>query len=347
MNIECVDLFCGIGGLSYGLKLAGLKNVAGVDTDSSAKFAFEENSEAPFILKSVLKLTGEEINSFYSDGAIRVLAGCAPCQTFSTANTGQSSDAKQSDRKYNLLLDFLRTIRESSPDIVISENVIPLASKPLFKEFIDDLESQGYNVFWKKEDCVKYGLPQTRRRLLVLASKLGPISSLPYTHEDPSTYVTMRDAIGQLPPINHGEEHPNDRIHKAGKLGEVNLIRMQHAKPGGAPNEGWPDEVKVKSARLNFSSWTRTEWDKPSPTITTKFTGFSSGRHGHPEQDRALSIREGAILQGFPKEFKFVKDEEPVRITPLSKHIGNAVPVTIGKMIGTSIINHVAKYHND
>ena len=341
MNIECVDLFCSIGGLSYGLKQAGIKNVAGIDTDVSTKFAFEENSKAPFILKSVLNVTGEEINSFYSKGAIRVLAGCAPCQTFSTANTGQTDDGKKTDKKYNLLLDFLRVIKESSPDIVISENVVPLASKPLFKEFTDGLKEQGYNVFWKKEDCVKYGLPQTRRRLLVLASKLGPITSIPYTHENPENYITLRDAIGHLPSINHGEEHPNDRIHKAGRLGDLNLARIRHSRPGGRPNEGWPEEIRVKEARLGFSSWTRLEWHKPAPTITTKFTGYSSGRHGHPEQDRALSIREGAILQGFPEEFKFVKDDEPVRITPLSKHIGNAVPVTIGKMIGTSIVNHV------
>ena len=136
-----------------------------------------------------------------------------------------------------------------------------------------------------------------------------------------------------------------DPLHKSAGLTEINLKRIKQSKPGGTWRD-WdktllPECYKKPSGKSFGSVYGRMEWDKPSPTITTQFYSFGTGRYGHPEQDRAISLREGALLQTFPRNYKFFKDIDNISISTISRHIGNAVPVDLGKIIGMSINEHL------
>ena len=347
-KIEVVDLFCGIGGLSYGMKSAGLEIKAGFDLDWTCQYAYETNTGGKFFYKDVKSVTGSEIKKLYSKGRniIKVLAGCAPCQPFS------SYAFKKKDKdpdKYDLLYEFGRLVEEVNPDIVTMENVTQILnfkSKPVLKDFVTKLKSLNYNVEVNRVFCPDYGIPQTRKRLVLLASRLSIISLIPPTH-DKSNYVTVRDVIGDLKPIAAGESAQDDPLHRSTALNALNLKRIK-ATPYGGSWHDWPEELvldchKKKGGKTYGSVYGRMEWDKPSPTMTTQCTGLGNGRFGHPEQDRAISIREAALLQTFPKTYKFFDDETNVSITLASKYIGNAVPPKLGEVIAQSIIKHINK----
>lgn len=345
-KIEVVDLFCGIGGLSYGMKSAGFDILAGYDLDWTCQYAYETNTSGKFFYKDIKEVDGEEIKALYSKkkNTIRVLAGCAPCQPFS------SYAFKKKDKdpdKYDLLYEFGRLVEEVNPDIVTMENVTQILnfkSKPVLKDFINKLVSLGYFVDANRVFCPDYGIPQTRKRLVLLASKLGMINLISPTHNK-NNYVTVRDAIGDLTPIAAGETDTTDPLHRSTALSPLNLKRIK-ATPYGGSWHDWPDELvlnchKKKEGKTYGSVYGRMEWDKPSPTMTTQCTGLGNGRFGHPDQDRAISIREAALLQTFPKSYKFFQDESAVSITIASRYIGNAVPPRLGEVIAQSIINHV------
>ena len=214
----------------------------------------------------------------------------------------------------------------------------------VFKNFLSLLESEGYSVFWKIVKCQNYGIPQTRSRLVLLASKLGEIKLIPETHGS-SKYKTVRNSISGLPRIKAGQMHKKDRLHVSSHLAEQNLERIQASKPGGSWKD-WNEDLRaschrIKSGKTYRSVYGRMEWNKPAPTITTQFYGFGNGRFGHPTQDRAISIREGALLQTFPKGYKFVAPKEDVKIKELGRHIGNAVPPRLGQIIARSIKLHL------
>ena len=158
---------------------------------------------------------------------------------------------------------------------------------------------------------------------------------------------TVRDAIGELPAISAGMSHPDDRLHMAASLSEKNMDRIKFSKPGGTWRD-WPKELisgcHAKKSGSTFPSvYGRMEWDKPSPTITTQCFGYGNGRFGHPEQDRAISLREAAMLQSFPREYKFVAEGEQVTFSTLGRLIGNAVPVSLGEFIGDVFVNHLSE----
>lgn len=178
---------------------------------------------------------------------------------------------------------------------------------------------------------------------MLLASQLGPIDLIEPTHDRP---VTVREAIGQLLPIPAGGTLLSDPLHTASKLSRLNLERIRASRPGGTWRD-WPERLiaechRRESGRTYPGVYGRMVWDEPAPTLTTQFYGFGSGRFGHPEQDRALSLREGAILQGFPEDYSFVPDDAPIHFKSLGRMIGNAVPVTLGRIIGRSILRHLA-----
>ena len=160
-----------------------------------------------------------------------------------------------------------------------------------------------------------------------------------------NNYLTVRDAIGYLPPIAAGEVCEEDLLHRSSALSDINIRRIQQSVPGGSWRD-WDDDLKLKchkkiSGSTFPSVYGRMEWDKPSPTITTQFYGYGNGRFGHPEQDRAISLREGAILQSFPNDYIFVDEKHPSHKRELGTHIGNAVPVELGRAIGISIQRHL------
>jgi DNA (cytosine-5)-methyltransferase 1 len=347
-NIAAIDLFCGIGGLSYGFKKVGISIKAGVDIDGSCQYAFEKNCNSKFINKDILEVTGDELNALYSKNDIKVLVGCAPCQPFSSYSYKNDT---QKDNRWKLLEEFSRLITEVKPDIVSMENVPTLLNfkqAPVFLDFVNNLKQRGYFVCYKVVYAPDYGIPQKRKRLVLLASKKGEIKLLPPTHL-PENYVSVKDAIGDLDKIKSGETSKNDFLHRASKLSEKNLKRIKQSKPGGSWKRDWDDELKLEchkneKGKSYVSIYGRMKWDEPSPTMTTLCTGIGNGRFGHPEQDRSITLREASIFQSFPKNYKFVDKPENLRVGQLSRHIGNAVPPKLGEVIGQSIIEHLKEY---
>lgn len=344
MNIEAVDLFCGIGGLTYGVSKAGIAVVAGIDIDASCEYAYTYNNRnAKFILKSIDDVEVNEIYNLYSSNSIKVLMGCAPCQPFSRYSDRYNKNGYKDD-KWKLLYEFMRIISGTKPDIISMENVPKLSKTTVFADFLNLLRTERYFLSWNIVNCANYGVPQQRKRLVLLASKKGNISLINPTHS-PDKYITVRKAIGKLEPLNDGEQSESDLMHRACKLTRINKQRIKQSVPGGSW-ENWDETIRanchLKSSGITYKSiYGRMEWDKPSPTITTQFYGYGNGRFGHPEQDRALTFREGAILQSFPKSYKFYKGKVKPKNTQIGTHIGNAVPVQLGKAIGVSILKHI------
>ena len=339
-RIVAVDLFCGAGGLAYGLKSAGLEVAAGVDLDPRCRFPIEHNCDAKFFERDVADVTAADLRGWFDGADVRVLAGCAPCQPFST----YSQSRKSPDPRWELLRSFQRLAVETLPEIVTMENVVGLASRPVWSEFVEALEGAGYNVRWAEVSCTDYGVPQKRKRLVLLASRLGPIALPKPTHRDAA--VTVRDAIAKLPSIVGGiETAGEDALHVASRLSAINMRRIRASRPGGTWRD-WQPELRAACHRRETGAtypavYGRMDWSKPAPTITTQFYGFGSGRFGHPEQDRAISIREAAILQSFPANYRFVEKKKDVSFRGLGILIGNAVPPKLAQAIGTTIRGHV------
>jgi DNA (cytosine-5)-methyltransferase 1 len=338
-----IDLFCGAGGLSHGFRQEGFSIAAGVDFDEACRFAFEENNGAAFLRRDVAELEAEEIASIFAPGKRRVLVGCAPCQPFSTYNQ------KNEDPKWQLLGHFAELIDKVRPDIVSMENVprlLEFREGGLFRKFVSTLETAGYHVIFDVLYGPDFGLAQTRSRLVLLASRLGPIELPEPTHLD--GYRTVREEIGALPPLGHGECDPIDPLHRASKLAPINVRRINSSKPGGTWRDWESDLVAhchTREAGRGYSSvYGRMSWDEPSPTITTQFYGFGNGRFGHPDQERALSLREGAMLQGFPRDYAFVAPDQPIPFKVVGRLIGNAVPVKLASAIARAVKSHLEEF---
>ncbi len=342
MRLEAIDLFCGAGGLSYGLQNAGIEIKAGLDFDKKCAFPFTANMpSAVFIARDLAETPASDLQSFYSKNSVTLLAGCAPCQPFSTLRNGTN---RQSSKKWPLLNEFSRVVSELAPEVVTMENVPVLKGQSIFADFVHNLERLAYHVTYRIVDAAEYGVAQRRKRLVLLASRRGPIRLLS-PQELGVTGTTVREAIGHLEPIAAGECSPKDPMHKARSFTELNLERIKASKPGGTW-EDWPEELQLachkKSTGSTFKSvYGRLEWDKPSSTMTTQSHNFGTGRFGHPEQDRAVSLREMAILQSFPPEYRFIADGEEPNFTSMGRLIGNAVPVKLGYAIGRSIVHHL------
>lgn len=343
MPITAIDLFCGVGGLTKGLELAGIDVVAGFDIDESCEFAYEVNNNAEFYNRDITTIQPNELHELYPQNSIRILAGCAPCQPFSRYSCRYRKDGRKDD-KWRLLYSFEYLVKEELPELVAMENVPSLSTEKVFKDFIKTLRKNGYHIDWKIVYCPDYGVPQNRKRLVLLASRVGQIKLIPAIYNE-DEYLTVRDAIGHLPPIVAGETSIDDPMHRAGALSHINLQRIIQSVPGGTWRD-WDETLRLschkKESGVTYPSvYGRMEWDKPSPTITTQFYGYGNGRFGHPEQNRALSLREGAILQSFPNEYVFFDEDHPAQKRELGTHIGNAVPVELGRAIGISIVQHL------
>lgn len=340
-KIKAIDLFCGAGGLTLGLEKAGIKVMMGIDIDPACEYPFQANNSAKFLKKSVEDVTSQELTDAYGDAEITLLAGCAPCQPFSTYKLGKSDET---DERWNLLWQFGRMVKETEPDLITMENVPKLAHQKVFGDFVKSLEKLDYYVSYKVVNCADYGVAQQRNRLVLLASKFGPISIIPPTVSK-SKYKTVRQAISKLPELNAGELNSKDPLHQSSSLSELNLKRIRCSKPGRTWRD-WPEALiaechKRKTGKSFPSVYGRMEWDVPAPTMTTQFYGFGNGRFGHPEQDRAISLREGAIIQSFPKSYKFTPKGKPINRRTVGRLIGNAVPVKLGHAIGKSFISHL------
>ncbi|WP_321815672.1 MULTISPECIES: DNA cytosine methyltransferase [unclassified Paraburkholderia] len=344
MKIDAVDLFCGAGGLSFGLKKAGITVRAGVDFDPACEYPYDANlGKGKFIRKDVSKVASGDVEAFFNEGRYSLLAGCAPCQPFSTLRNG--TEREKSD-KWPLLSHFGRLVRDIQPDFVTMENVPALRTQSIFDDFLSVLRRSGYFVTHQIVNAADYGVPQRRKRLVLIASKHGNVRLLSPEELGCET-KTVRSAIAGLPKLKAGESDATDLLHKARSLTAVNLARIKASKPGGTWHD-WPVALRApchqRANGQSFKSvYARMEWDKPAPTMTTQCFNFGTGRFGHPVQDRAITLREAAILQSFPDNYKFVKSGEEIKMSTLGRLIGNAVPVDLGYAIGMSISKH-AKY---
>lgn len=341
MSINAVDLFCGVGGLTKGVANTGINVLAGIDLDADCKYAYTVNNKSDFIHASVSEIDSSVILNLYPKNGVKILMGCAPCQPFSTYN---NKKGKIKHKDWFLLDSFAEHIKKIQPDIVSMENVPSLEKEEIFQSFINTLKKNNYFVSYKVVNAADYGVPQRRKRLLLLASKYGEIKLIEPTHKN--NQITVREAIGDLIEIKAGEIADNDMLHTASKLSDLNLERIRHSKQGGTWRD-WPEEIlpecyKKQSGSTYSAVYGRMCWDDVAPTLTTQFTRYGTGRYGHPTQNRALSLREGAILQSFPRDYKFTENINYDK-TKVAKHIGNAVPVKLGEVIGKSIKQHLIK----
>lgn len=339
MKVEAIDLFCGIGGLTHGLQSANIKVIAGLDNDKSCEYSYTVNNKAKFICEDVSKYNFKKMKKMYSKDSIKILAGCAPCQTFSSHAFKVKN--KENDIRWNMIDHFLRGIKEISPDIISMENVRGIVKTDIFSKFIKKTKSLGYKVSYEVVNCADYGIPQNRNRLVFLASKLGDIAIPKKTHTK-NNRITIKEVIKKLPQISRGALNERDKVHISRNLSELNVKRIQQSKPGGTWRDWNPELLpncyKKESGKTYSTVYGRMSWDKVSPTITTQFSSYGTGRFGHPEQDRAISIREGALLQTFPKDYDF---GESIKVAEVSRHIGNAVPPKMGECIGVCILEHL------
>ncbi|MDP3462324.1 MAG: DNA (cytosine-5-)-methyltransferase [Bacteroidales bacterium] len=344
-NFSVVDLFCGVGGLTHGFYLEEFKIDAGVDFDKSCKYAYEVNNLTKFIHEDLTILSSEEIEKLFS-GKRKILVGCAPCQAFSQYNKNDKND------KWKLVYAFGRIIDKIKPEIISMENVPQLKTYmngKVFDDFLNILKKNNYHIEYQIVNAQLYGVPQRRNRLILLASRIGEIKLIEATHNQ-NNYVTVRDSILHLPEIHDGETCKTDKLHRARKLTILNKKRIK-ATPEGGSWKDWKKNLildchKKETGKSYGSVYGRMKWDDVSPTLTTQCTGYGNGRYGHPEQDRAISLREAAILQSFPEYYDFIDPLKPFTPTTIEKQIGNAVPVRLAQAIAKSIKKHIQDFHD-
>lgn len=364
--IKVFDFFSGCGGTSKGFHEAGLETVFAIDIDSNAAHTFANNFEGTkildeanfygplpqtsFLLTSIDEVpayTLQPLIDFYRrEGHPLLFSGCAPCQPFSQ----QKTKLPEHDSRKALLSQFQRFVEFYKPEFVFIENVPGMqkveGKKGPFDDFLATLNLLGYLINYKVVSAQKYGIPQKRRRLVLIASLLGEIKFPTETHgpgKSTKNYSTPQDWMDGFPPIKAGETHCEVSNHQAMNLSELNLQRIK-ATPIGGDRRDWPRELELECHTNGYTGHTdvygRIKWDELSSCLTTKCTSLSNGRFGHPEQDRAISAREAACLQTFPRDFVFEGG-----ITLVARQIGNAVPVLLAQRFGENFNHHLKDYN--
>lgn len=342
---KVIDLFCGIGGLTHGFIKEGFEVVAGIDSDVTCRYGYERSNNTKFIEKDILDITAGNLKELYGKGTNpKILVGCAPCQPYSKLHLKEVTE-----EEFAPIRRFAKLISEVKPDIVSMENVKDLVKYPIFKRFLAQLKRNGYHFDYKIVDASDYGVPQRRLRLVLLASRLGEIKLLGKTH-DKRNKITVRDAIGKLESIKDGEVSRYDELHRARKLSPINKRRICATPKDGGNSRSWGTDLQLDchiretGQTYRGTVYARMRWDEPAPTMTTQCIGLGNGRFGHPEQDRAISLREAATLQTFPRSYVFRDPSEEFSSSKIAKFIGNAVPVKLARVIARSINKHLETY---
>jgi DNA (cytosine-5)-methyltransferase 1 len=343
--LSAVDLFCGAGGLTHGLIRSGIRVEAGIEIDKQAEHAFRTNNPGvDFLLWDVARKNYQSVAKLFRPGAIRLLAGCAPCQPFSKLTNGADPH-----KDWDLLDNFGRFVRRILPELVTMENVPELEERgsEVYLRFVRTLKRCGYSVATEVVHCEDYGIPQARRRLVLLASRLGEIAIPDGRYRSAARRRTVRQAIGALRPLAAGETDPDDPLHFASLLSQTNLERIRATPRDGGTWKDWPDRLilpchRRRTGKSYGSIYGRMWWDRPGPTMTTLCTGLGNGRFGHPEQDRAITLREAALLQSFPRNYAFWPSGEKLNRKAVGRMIGNAVPPRLAEVLGKALLSHVA-----
>lgn len=342
-KLKAIDFFCSIGGMTYGFREAGIKVIAGIDIDSSCKETYEYNNpDSKFIEADIKKYSFEELikaTGITENDDELIFIGCSPCQYWSIMKT----DKTKSTLSKNLLVDFQKFVEHFKPGYVVVENVPGILKKEDesgLKEFVELLGALGYVVRKNVLNANHYGVPQRRRRFALVASRVNKEIKLPEANK--KDLPTVRKFIGLkngFKKITAGYNDTTAFLHTTARLSEKNLKRIKKVSHNGGSRLEWENNSRLqlecyKKLEKGFSDiYGRMFWDKPAPTITTKFHSLSNGRFGHPTEDRAISLREGATLQTFPKDYVFKEKS----LGKVAKHIGNAVPPEFAKRIAEAI----------
>lgn len=366
MKFKAIDLFCGAGGLSAGLKKSGFQICLGVDIDKAALNTYKHNLKNTKILKRDIKqVTGPEITQLTGikkqDNFL--LAGCPPCQGFSNLGKRDADDEKN-----RLVYEYIRIIYELEPTFILMENVPGMSNgigKMIFKKVVKFLQ-ELYYIEYGTLNAADYGVPQTRKRLVlhgirkdiykIILSKNNnfPITLLPQpTHSQIKKigckkWITVGDSISDLPAIGAGEICENSEIknHIARRLSQTNIERLQEIRDNGGNKARISEYLQLECHKKKNVSYTDTygiiDSSKPAPTITSGCTIISKGRYCHPTQNRGLSVREAARLQSFDDNFEFVGN-----IGEMSLQIGNAVPPKLAQASGNIIKFYMKEYERE
>ena len=332
------DFFCGAGGLTRGLLDAGIDVITGVDCDERCRPTYEYNNTGVGFVQTDMKEIGPKNlglkcwSGRYDDV---LFAGCAPCQPFSSQRkrNGQRHDA-------TLLGEFGRLVEAVLPGYVLIENVPGIARVPgfsIFRRFLRMLDANGYRYVSGILNAKHYGIPQNRRRLVLMATR-HRLPSLPEPKygKQLRPFRTVRRAISHFPEIAAGECYPEVPNHVAASITELNLDRLRLTPHDGGDRRSWPEHLRLECHIGDYKGHTdvygRMRWDRPAPALTGRCHSISNGRYGHPEQDRAISLREAAALQSFPDGYEFFGSNKHIAM-----QIGNAVPVRLAEQIGRHI----------
>jgi DNA (cytosine-5)-methyltransferase 1 len=350
--IAVFDFFCGCGGTSRGFQKAGMDIAFALDIDADSKNTFTRNfPETAFCDKSISKILDSDLRPALDQhhDSLKLFCGCAPCQPF----TKQNTEGRKYDTRRSLLSQFGRVIENYLPDFVFIENVpglqkVPRDRRGPFPAFKKLLERLEYKIDFGVIAAQDYGAPQLRRRFVLLASRHGDIKIPIASHGKAvgNPYRTVRDAISDLPAIGAGEEYvANDVLnHRTAALSKLNRQRIGITQHNGGGRKDWPEALWPNcykrrsdgSIHLGHTDcYGRLWWDKPATGLTTRCISYSNGRFGHPEQNRAISLREAARLQGFDDDFEFTGT-----LNSMAKQVGNAVPVDLAHAMGVHFINH-------
>lgn len=336
-----VDLFAGMGGMSAGLHDAGLQVVAAVEIDEDARTTYRANHPKVHLFGDVRNVTGDDIRTAVGVDEIDVVVGCPPCQGF----TRLTENRQDSDPRNVLVLEFLRLVNELRPRVCMMENVPGLTTRGrrLFSQLLDGLQEFGYAVAYDVLELANFGVPQMRKRLVLMAGLGHPVELPKPTHPGPERWRTLRDAIGELPPAPTRREvlqgaKPPIPWHYARDSATVVRQRLSHAQKHGGSRASLPKALRLACHDRCVGGFNDVygvlDWDAPSSTITSGCTNASKGRFGHPSEPRALTPREAAIIQTLGRKYKLCgRGYESV-----SRQIGNALPRRFAKVAGRQIL---------
>lgn len=343
MRFTCVDSFSGAGGLSLGLSEAGIEILLSFDIDKRCIETLQSNPQY-FQHHAMCEdirnmLNGNLLTQIgMKQGELFLLAGGPPCQGFSVQRIGNDIDSRN-----ELVLIYGKLIEEVRPMFFVMENVSGIQGKRgkvILSELITKAESVGYHVHKNLVDAEHYGVPQRRKRIILVGERedIGSDYEFP---KPTGEKRTVRDTIAFLPPPpEDGKPHPDYPLHRRDRLSEKNLQRINALQQGQGreflPKELLADCHKVDSAIIGHRNvYGRMSWDDVAPTITARFDSFTRGLFGHPDQSRSISLCEGALLQTFPLDYSFKGSK-----IEIARQIGNAVPPKLSKIIGESIISY-------
>lgn len=348
-KLKAIDFFCSGGGMSFGLQQTGIKVIAGIDFDPDCKETYEANIKgAKYIIADIEKLKEEDLSKkvdLKRNDDDLILVGCSPCQYWTIIRTNKTKSKKSK----NLLHEFHRFVKYYNPGYVVVENVPGIMNKHKesgLDKFVEELKKQGYVVHYDVINLNNYGVPETRKRFSLIANRITKDEIFPKAN---NSCPTVADFIGNkngFSSIPAGHKDNTDFMHTVAGLSDINIKRLKLTPKNGGSRHSWANTgmqinaYKNNKGNISFNdTYGRMSWDKPAPTITTKFFSISNGRFTHPEENRAISVREGATLQTFPKSYKFYGNS----LAGIARMIGNAVPPLYAKQLAVSIIkNHYA-----